>query len=1856
VKLSYDQVQLNNFVNINGVDFTSDSERRKENEEQFKIKRLKKEFNHSSSIWSKLPDEINVYSKSKSTINSLLKKGTRRTNQDVKKLSGLFNSIGRDLVSKQSFELAIKFFEQELFCSIEDDDKLTALLSLAECYSELNDFNNALIYQNKYLSIAEKLNNTLEIQRAWATLGRIYFMQFISDNRQFPTALQTAETAHLKALNLTDRLKDEVKERELAEIRCRALLNLGLVYDEKGDKEQCCSYFESAINLARNFGLDEDLHRCQVSLADFYCKIGNYSQAIKLYDSAILSAKQLKNKLDLIETLMAKGQTLIQIRDYNTALNCFNEACLVYTEDCEEKEEAKQFLDAVKQIIINLRELTNCNLKQDKIKICDQLADLFVDLNCYSIAIEYYNEELRYALDLKCDNEKLSSIYLSLAQTYLDNKQYTEALYNFRKELECSAGKLKEEILTSLKIIEVKCAMGCNNEEVIDEFNRLLTDLCVNNYLKKLVYEDYLSFLNEINNNCDLYTDLIEQIKIKLDTLNSNEIDENNNNQQETSLNGSDTSVIFDLESEDDQLCESKVEEDDDDCVSLEIESCNYKFVDLDPKEELVVGFEFQIKEFNFIKINDDGNCAPRVLSYSITSNQKDYQSLKDEYIQSIKASEQLQEILLNSYTKDELVTMLDLTTNDILSNKQQVINKYIQKISEKDYWLTTSDFRVWSSLFNLKVFMFQANSIEKRNSTEFFNQKMRLIEIANEDPLDNDYSKRDRKSIHVLITSGHFDVLERPLYLTIKRIIKPSLADVHHNQVPLKQIDQLFERTPTALDQPIHFKPVNDNQQLICSQSNPSHQQQIQQNSTNQQKIKLNEFHKNSLIQSSLNGSIKFDLDKEIQLACQLRESSGLQFASIDDAIANLAAKDEKKNNITKSSTEFTIAQETQLQPLQRIQSLPNQSPTEQHELMTSSNIDRSDSIGSLNSTFNNQNLNSLTTSTEHLKQFESKDHTSLASYYEDSERSKYNLKELINDDEIFRIQDWPKFKSELNLTQNLGNLCVQDVGNNYAAISDPFNSQNLYKFTLGDYDLTILKIKGDGLCGFRSIATACCESTTADQIEDNTQKVRKLMIEGVMLDMKERGCFSDDDIRKYVFKKTKGSFQDKWCESEELAAICKTEGFNFQIQCVQWDEFNNTWRYRLFDKQSNSKLPEPSLASDLINIIQKDGHFNLVLKIEKRKNDQSNDQQPNQSLLVSSPNKQAQEVISHKEDSDEEEIVYKPKKSKSRLSLAFDSDGEMTNESDIRPLWYTAEQLGEVEIERRLNEYKLPTGFEYKKYDTNYAAWRLMLTMLLNKSKYINWTNIVTGEFEVMKANRNNFLKELNNLTNNQTNYKEVGQALDGSRRKLDNNDKIPIHMLHLKKGKFRFLQLNNMINYAPIHGTSIMIGKCRQLHPTKKDNNGIPVECDYLFKTGEEFRRHYDSHFKSFKCKYRLCTYSANAFKNCRPDVDLKKHEDNHNKIDVERVKGCTKEEREFVCHQVNPSTNLQCPYSFSLKTNFHIHERSHNFEYKCDWPNCNEQYSAFNFIAPFKSLEKHQISKHGIEFATCKGCNSTFRDLVDSSGIKFTALEQIEIHLKYNHLNFNSPLNYIFSKLSSKGILVTYSGFSGYTNFRPLDQLTVLYNNYEKDDDDPTKDAQLTRVVDETLKRDGLYMTMISNEAWNNIDELVENQLTAETSEFITIDEFRGSQLNYNHAKGNNVLNLDAEQLAAMKDKQMRWIDFNNKNKYYLKIKYEDVELLIRSKRYFDEYSLNETFFGGNVPKSKKLTKKTLKFMNYLNDKYNTNFFKQVIPTEEQLAQCEPLNNQLTHKLVEIFSLIVNNPNVNLDDLIEYLKKL
>lgn len=114
---------------------------------------------------------------------------------------------------------------------------------------------NAVYFINCFLvfQLAKSSNNLVEQQRAWATIGRTWFVYADSalDATETEESLMESQKAYLEALSVCDELQGITSETELLEMRSRLYLNLGLVYDSKNDTPSARKFIDKALHIAR---------------------------------------------------------------------------------------------------------------------------------------------------------------------------------------------------------------------------------------------------------------------------------------------------------------------------------------------------------------------------------------------------------------------------------------------------------------------------------------------------------------------------------------------------------------------------------------------------------------------------------------------------------------------------------------------------------------------------------------------------------------------------------------------------------------------------------------------------------------------------------------------------------------------------------------------------------------------------------------------------------------------------------------------------------------------------------------------------------------------------------------------------------------------------------------------------------------------------------------------------------------------------------------------------------------------------------------------------------------------------------------------------------------------------------------------------------------------------------------------------------------------------------------------------------------------------------------------------------------------------------------------------------------------
>ncbi|KAM7354860.1 tonsoku-like protein [Cochliomyia hominivorax] len=374
-------------------------------------------------------------------------------------LGDFYNQQGR-------YQNAVKEYQEEANIYARMGKKLEmakAHRMVGEMYMLLCEFDNGKEHINDYLKIAKKLQNKVEEQRAYTTLGRAHLLhgQALADisASDAMTQLKCAEKTFLKSLLLTKELTGQISKLEQLDMQARCYLNIGVVKEHMEDFEEAVNYMEKAIKISKAHDIFELTHMCYVSMSLMYhSKRNDATLALRYCNMALDVAKRFSQKVKKIcETLIIKSEILIKAGDFASAKQILTKAYKKNTPDENDRTTIEKSLRIVVKICQILDELiTTSSLDYAKRKVLyEKLGDGCCHLSNYTKALEYYRKMLECAQLNKEPPKSMIPIYVSLYQTYKDNKQYDEALEYLWKEYELNKDVPKEAFSTLCTIAEI---------------------------------------------------------------------------------------------------------------------------------------------------------------------------------------------------------------------------------------------------------------------------------------------------------------------------------------------------------------------------------------------------------------------------------------------------------------------------------------------------------------------------------------------------------------------------------------------------------------------------------------------------------------------------------------------------------------------------------------------------------------------------------------------------------------------------------------------------------------------------------------------------------------------------------------------------------------------------------------------------------------------------------------------------------------------------------------------------------------------------------------------------------------------------------------------------------------------------------------------------------------------------------------------------------------------------------------------------------------------------------------------------------------------------------------------------------
>ncbi len=240
---------------------------------------------------------------------------SRRHNPD-KPNAAIVSNLGLAHMNEGNYDEAIQWQISELaICEKANDSQGRANLytNMGIVLFEKGDYDAALESYQKGLKLSEELGNKLLVSIAIGCIGSVYQRKgdYVKASEHF-----------LRDLTISEELGDK---QGIA----IALGLLGELRSEEGEFDLARGYLEKNLALCEELNYRKGIAKAVNALADIYMVKKDYEKAISYYNRAIELSRLINNKLVLGESLVEKGEALIEAGRIDKAQIFHQEAILM---------------------------------------------------------------------------------------------------------------------------------------------------------------------------------------------------------------------------------------------------------------------------------------------------------------------------------------------------------------------------------------------------------------------------------------------------------------------------------------------------------------------------------------------------------------------------------------------------------------------------------------------------------------------------------------------------------------------------------------------------------------------------------------------------------------------------------------------------------------------------------------------------------------------------------------------------------------------------------------------------------------------------------------------------------------------------------------------------------------------------------------------------------------------------------------------------------------------------------------------------------------------------------------------------------------------------------------------------------------------------------------------------------------------------------------------------------------------------------------------------------------------------------------------------------------------------------------
>lgn len=287
---------------------------------------------------------------------------------------------------------------------------------------DTGNYSQSLVWQQKALTIAEKINSSKDIAECHQNIANIY----LSFNN-YQEALNNVEIA----LKLSQKINDK---RGIA----RASNTIGNINKEWGNYMEAILSFNKSLEVNKELENEKGMAVSYHNIGIINYDIGNFSEALKNDLSALKIHEKLGNKKGISDLYVSIGNIYHKQGNYLEALRNFfaslelckemgdkNVSAFNYNNIGNVYRDLGSYDEALKNISLALKIREELGDKSGLATSFNAIGAVYVKQKLYQKAIENFNKAVH--LREKIGNkDKLPHSYLSLAAVYLELQDYNK--------------------------------------------------------------------------------------------------------------------------------------------------------------------------------------------------------------------------------------------------------------------------------------------------------------------------------------------------------------------------------------------------------------------------------------------------------------------------------------------------------------------------------------------------------------------------------------------------------------------------------------------------------------------------------------------------------------------------------------------------------------------------------------------------------------------------------------------------------------------------------------------------------------------------------------------------------------------------------------------------------------------------------------------------------------------------------------------------------------------------------------------------------------------------------------------------------------------------------------------------------------------------------------------------------------------------------------------------------------------------------------------------------------------------------------------------------------------------------------